>query len=328
VRESTMPINEAPAINWDDDWSDLCQDSNPKPLYSASADYLRRLPDDLTECDQWVLWRYILRNGQWTKVLFQINGQPAATDDPATWNAYETVLNTYLAHRSEYAGIGFVFSADDPFCGVDLDDCLDESGRPKEWARPIIERLYDTYTEISPSGLGLKLFLRAKLYGPGIPKDPTAKYGFEMYDQRRFFTVTGRRFENLPLEIAEHQSYADELYRAHSKRNKFQASSASTESVDGKILKGSRHNTLVSIAGTMRRRGLSAEAINGALQIVNTEQCIPPYDAEHVWKIASSIAEYEPAKFVNGSGPQYKSEESTPKGIEKPVALEEAAFTG
>jgi putative DNA primase/helicase len=36
-----------------------------------------RVPDSLTELDQWVLWRYETRNGKPTKVPFQVSGKPA-----------------------------------------------------------------------------------------------------------------------------------------------------------------------------------------------------------------------------------------------------------
>ena len=36
------------------------------------------VPDDLTEFDQWVLWRFVPRDGKPTKVPFRLNGKPAS----------------------------------------------------------------------------------------------------------------------------------------------------------------------------------------------------------------------------------------------------------
>ena len=51
-------------------------------------------------------------------------------------------------NRQRYAGLGFVFSTEDAFAGIDLDDSLDEHGDLKDWARGIVERFSDTYMEI------------------------------------------------------------------------------------------------------------------------------------------------------------------------------------
>lgn len=57
---------------------------------------------------------------------------------------------------------------------------------------------------------------------------------------------------------------------------------------------GQRDQTLASLAGTMRRKGMSEAAILAALTITNRESCRPPLDDEQVRKIAHSIARYAP----------------------------------
>lgn len=58
------------------------------------------------------------------------------------------------------------------------------------------------------------------------------------------------------------------------------------------ITEGSRNNNLTSLAGILRRNGLSADAILAALQIENTVRCKPPLDEAEVKKVADSIAAY------------------------------------
>lgn len=62
------------------------------------------------------------------------------------------------------------------------------------------------------------------------------------------------------------------------------------------IPKGQRDNTLISLAGTMRRRGLLPEEILGSLTIVNARRCEPPLPAEDVARIAKSAGRYKPAE--------------------------------
>jgi hypothetical protein len=99
-----------------------------------------------------------------------------------------------------YYGIGFVFTADDPFCGVDLDRCRDAvTGEVEEWAREIIREL-DSYTEMSPSGTGVHILVRATL-----PEGRNRNGRIEIYDHDRYFTVSGCHLEGTPSTIEERQ---------------------------------------------------------------------------------------------------------------------------
>ena len=58
---------------------------------------------------------------------------------------------------------------------------------------------------------------------------------------------------------------------------------------------GQRNRTLTSVAGTMRRKGVTQPAIEAALLADNMERCVPPLDASEVLAIAESVSRYEPA---------------------------------
>ena len=60
------------------------------------------------------------------------------------------------------------------------------------------------------------------------------------------------------------------------------------------IPEGSRNNTLASLAGTMRRRGMDGVAIEAALLAQNVAACNPPLPDAEVQAIARSIVRYEP----------------------------------
>lgn len=63
-----------------------------------------------------------------------------------------------------------------------------------------------------------------------------------------------------------------------------------------KIREGGRNNTLASLAGTMRRRGMTATEMLPALLAINQARCDPPLDVEDVEKIAASIGGYAPSQ--------------------------------
>src|SRR5215472_7763116 len=62
-----------------------------------------------------------------------------------------------------------------------------------------------------------------------------------------------------------------------------------------KIPNGARHDTLVALAGMMRRLGLSADEILPSLWAVNERRCEEPRTREHVQKIADSMMRYRPS---------------------------------
>ncbi len=69
--------------------------------------------------------------------------------------------------------------------------------------------------------------------------------------------------------------------------------------VVGTITTGKRRETLLSLAGTMRRRGFGQEGIFRALMAENEERCDPPLDRTEVASIAASAAKsWEPQEGI------------------------------
>ena len=71
-------------------------------------------------------------------------------------------------------------------------------------------------------------------------------------------------------------------------------SSPETTTTGRLILTGQRNTVLASLAGTMRRRGMSGAAIGAALAAENSARCHPPLVADEVQRIARSVARYAP----------------------------------
>lgn len=155
--------------------------------------------------NQWVAWRWgpPRENGKQPKVpINPHNGKQASATDDRTWASVSWA--SAAVDKYGCAGIGFVFSGDDPYTGVDLDNCVID-GEVAPWAMKIVEAL-DSYTEVSPSGTGLKVWVEASK-----PGDRCRTGDIEMYDSGRFFTFTGERFAGESVE--KRQAELTELYR-------------------------------------------------------------------------------------------------------------------
>src|SRR5687767_4814976 len=114
------------------------------------------IPDELRNRKQWVCWRLTERNGKPDKPPF-IPGTDsyASSNRPKTWRSFDVALASYRSGR--YSGIGYVLCKADRRVGIDLDACRNpETGSLTTWADEIVERLR-SYTEISPSGYGVKV---------------------------------------------------------------------------------------------------------------------------------------------------------------------------
>jgi putative DNA primase/helicase len=140
--------------------------------------------DELLLYNSWVLWRYEERgDGKLTKVPYSPSVlRRASATDSRTWGEFFRAKVVYESGSCD--GVGFVLSSGDPFTGIDFDDVRDpETGEIEGWAREAID-LLDGYTEISPTGRGVHVFVKGRV---------AARKGsqIEVYSERRFFTVTG-----------------------------------------------------------------------------------------------------------------------------------------
>ncbi len=280
-----------------------------------------RVPDSLVELDQWVGWRFEPRDdGKPTKVPHQLNGTRASSTDSRTWCPFVDVMKAWQKTPTHFSGIGFVFSPADPFFGIDLDHCLDPAGQLKPWAQPIMERFADTYAEISPSGLGIKIWGKGQLPSGGVAF-PMGDGRVEVYDRARYFTVTGKHWGGQMLEVEAHQADLDWLLALSPHGEKKVPSKLGS----GKIPKGTQHDTLVSLAGSMRRRGMGVDEIEAALQVTNATRLEEPAPAQNIKRIAASIGGYAPGDdrgtgVQNSLGPGQNWDWPEPIPFRRPTA--------
>jgi hypothetical protein len=68
-----------------------------------------------------------------------------------------------------------------------------------------------------------------------------------------------------------------------------------TRGAESPIEEGRRNTELISLAGSMRNRGMTFEAILSALTLENKLRCVPPLELREVAQIAASAARYRPS---------------------------------
>lgn len=156
---------------------------------------------ELSALNQWVLWRAVEREGKSTKLPFQPTGVCASSTDPLTWCSHDHVLK----HVAKYDGISFALDFTDPYVCIDLDHSV-EAGTIVPWAQTIVNDM-DSYTEFSPSGTGLHIWIKAH-----IPGDRKRTGKIEIYEAQRFMTWTGDHVPNTPETINERQSELNVFY--------------------------------------------------------------------------------------------------------------------
>ena len=163
------------------------------------------VPAELKILPRWVCWRYTWKpnknkpgEGDWTKPPFAARtGRKASSTDRDTWSTFDEAFEAYQRGTHGFDGIGFALSAgpDDPLdlAGVDLD----KTGNPPEGWADDAARALASYAEWSPSGRGLRIFLRGHL-----PTDARKRKGrAEAYQVGRYLTVTGHRLPDAPPDI-------------------------------------------------------------------------------------------------------------------------------
>ena len=140
---------------------------------------------------QYVLWRNDPEKG---KVPLQINGQYARTNDPSTWASLADAVTSFMLADFTVDGIGTIISGNDDLLGIDIDNCINPDGSYNQVACDVLGAIgkQNAYAEVSPSGTGLKVFLRGKRIDRAYVDHDL---GLEIYYDKRYFTVTGQAIE-------------------------------------------------------------------------------------------------------------------------------------
>lgn len=177
------------------------------------------IPRGLQDLSHWVVWRYWWDGEDWRKPPHSaVSGQRVDVAHPENLTDFETAWQCYERERGSLSGLGFSFLSDG-ICGTDVDACRDPiGGAITDWGRAIINAL-NSYTEISPSGTGVKIFVCGVGPRPGRKRTlPNAKSvsdktpAVEMYTGKRYFAVTGQHLAGTPDTIEPREAEFAALY--------------------------------------------------------------------------------------------------------------------
>jgi hypothetical protein len=242
--------------------------------------------------NRWLVWRYSPDGKKLPHDPKKPAGKPIDSTDEKLWVDYDTASKVVEAGGVE--GLGFALG--DGWAGVDLDDVRDPaSGRVTPSAQAIVEQL-DSYTEVSPSGTGLKIFIKAWL-GRNHKRE-----GLEIYGYGRYFTVTGLHVANTATEPQARANELTELIdrefgAADTEPNADDEPTPTEESApENEFAEGGRNNNLARIGGSLRRLNFSDEELLETLRAVNRARCKPPLADHEVQQVARSVGRYAPNK--------------------------------
>ena len=157
-------------------------------------------PAELSGLRGWLVWKFetFLGENKPRKIPYYVSGGKRFGHQGSDRDR-ESLTDFHTARKRAvefgFDGVGFAPLADFNITALDFDKCVDANGSMPEEVRAIVSR---TYAEYSPSGTGVRAFLRGNL---GNHKS-TAKnnpFGFETFASSGFVTLTGAALPSTEL---------------------------------------------------------------------------------------------------------------------------------
>ena len=174
------------------------------------------IPEELKGLKLWVVWKPEVEKGkskpgkvpyslQINKATDEKEVKRASVNDPETWMTFEDAMALYKSSK-KYKGISIALSSEimeeelPRLIGIDLDNCIlpDGSIEPEKLEEV---NLFNTYVELSPSGKGLRAFC----YGYFPAGEGVHAGNNEIYQYRKFLSVTGHKLNGVPTTVENAQ---------------------------------------------------------------------------------------------------------------------------
>lgn len=217
------------------------------------------IPAQLKEIPRWVNWLSQDKGGpKPTKIpVDPKTGEFASSTNPKTWaNFWKAVAGTERFKDKNVKGLGIVVDGTDGLIGIDLDKCRDmQTGNIEPWASEIVTAL-NSYTEISPSGTGLRIFVFGKL-----PQGRRKNGLIEAYENGRYLTVTGNHLFETPVKVERRNGELDLFHKQFLERTVLEKVDHETVSLHPWVIPGgeSRHDFIFKMAARWRNNNVPRE---------------------------------------------------------------------
>lgn len=140
---------------------------------------------------RWVNYRLVEKDGRLTKVPYSpVTGRMASSIKTSDWTTYDKA-------KLKDENVGIMFGPTQTLLGIDIDHCLVDGKLNHEQKEQIADLILeaDSYTEISPSGNGLHIFIQID-GTEGLALESNRKNPYEIYTSGRYFTFTGDVYGN------------------------------------------------------------------------------------------------------------------------------------
>lgn len=182
--------------------NDTTQSLQPQSAIRAPS-IAATVPDELRSLPGWLIWRYEHPEGakKPRKVPFYVNGGRRQGVQGSHQDRSQLV--TFDAARAAaitrgFDGVGLALMPEFGIVALDFDNCMVDGG-----VHPDVEGLVaGTYAEYSPSGNGVRAFMRGQL-GDNKSNESGQPFGFETFSTKGFVTLTGNRLDITDLLGAE-----------------------------------------------------------------------------------------------------------------------------
>jgi hypothetical protein len=164
-------------------------------------------PDEMRNLPGWLVWRFEYHEGEDKprKIPYYTagnkrHGKQGSTQDLQQLTAFDAARTA--AARRGFDGVGFVPLPEWNICALDFDHCVTNGE-----LHPDLEAIVTgTYAEYSPSGTGVRAFVKGQY---GNSKARGEPYGFEVFSSKGFVTFTGNRLD--VVEILGNENTIAEL---------------------------------------------------------------------------------------------------------------------
>lgn len=248
------------------------------------------IPDELKKLQQWIYWLNENVGGKITKVPYKSKGIKAKTNNSSTWLSFDHVKNYEELGMS---GIGFVLTKSDPYVIIDLDNCIVD-GWPNKYSQGWV-KVFNSYTETSPSGNGTHIVVRGNLEKAIVIKNTDDN--FEVYSKGRYMCFTG--IINYENNIEYRQSEIDRMVDKFGKKEPDQEPPKSYPASFKNnndfhmpkdiFSKGCRDIKITAYCGILQTKNLSHEKYLYWIDRINQECCNPPLSSGLVMKKAERL---------------------------------------